>query len=148
MSNSLWYQTGKLHRSYVLINKKSGVRADESVEKEYFLLTNNTPVVPVLYHMNFLGSIRADAEEVALFTKRMNEKHTNVSCDYDEETKTHSFYSNVKNENFKEESDTYYKLVAEHNASLQKFSEYDHCWDGPAIEYPNGEVTISKVNNN
>lgn len=124
MSNSLWYQVGKSHRENMLINK-SGVRADESVEKEYFLLKNNAPVVPALYHTNFLGSICAEAKAVELFAKHMNEEHTNVSCNYDEGTNTHSFYSTVKNENFKEESDTYCKLVAEHNAALQKFSEYD-----------------------
>jgi hypothetical protein len=145
MSNSPWYQSGKFHRSCVLVNKKSGVRADESVENEYFLLksTKKTPVVPVLYHTNFLGCICADAEEVAWFTKRMNEKHTNVSCNYDKETNTHSFYSNVKNENLKEENDTYFKLVAEYNAAFQKFSEYCyHFDDGPAIERSYDEVKI------
>jgi len=124
MSVSNWFHLGKPHRENMLVNKQ-GVRADESIESEYFLLKNNYPVVPKLYHTIFLGSICAPADEVELFAKRMNEKHANVSRDYYEETNTHKFYAIARNENFQEEIKAHNKRVAEHEVALRKFSEYD-----------------------
>lgn len=124
MSVSNWYHIGKSHRDDMLINKQ-GVRADESIEKEYFLLKKNYPVRPRLYNTIFLGSICAEADEVELFAKRMSEKHANVSHDYYEETNTHEFHSVVKNENFQEEVKVHNKRLAEHEVALRKFSEYE-----------------------
>lgn len=135
MSNQNWFQMGEFHRANILVNKQ-GIRAEKSIENEYFSLQNNRLAHPRIDTVTFLGAIRAQADDIELFAKRMNEKHTNVSSEYDEDTDTHSFYSTEKNSNYQEELKVYEASNALREEALQKFSEYKEVHNGgPAIEF-------------